>query len=141
MSTQGLTAVHKSITVTTNDPKNRQILLTVTAAVQPEFILSDRIIFFGSVPRGTEAVKSIVITISTDEPVKLLSAESTDASFAVRLEPVEESNGKRLRLTGFLKSDAKEGYHFGMLVVKTTSSFTPELRIPVRGTVVTPQGD
>lgn len=141
IATEGLTAVNKTVIVTSNDPQNRQILLGITAAVQREFTLSQRMIFFENVPAGKEAAMSVVITVSADNAVKLLSAESTDTSFAARLDPVEGSGGKQVRLTGTMKADAKEGYHFGMLLVKTSSSFTPELKIPVRGWVVAPQNN
>ncbi len=137
----GLTAVNKTITVTTNDPQNRQIILNLTASVQPEFMLSERTIFFGNIPRGKEESRSIVITIPADRAVKLVSAESTDTVFAARLEPVDASDAKKIKLVATMKADAKEVYHFGTLVVKTTSPLTPELKIPVRGMVAAAQNN
>ncbi len=139
VKTEALTAVNKTIKVTSNDPQNNEVDLRLTATVQPEFALSERVMFFGSVPRGKEEIREIVVTISPDRAVKIVSAGSTDDSFSARLEPVEGSEGKKVRLVGVLKADAKEGYHFGMLVIKTSSAFTPELKVPVRGTIVAPQ--
>ncbi len=137
VKTEGVTAaINKTVTVTTNDPQNQQVVLSLTAVVEPEFVLSERTIFFGNVPRGKETTKEILITISADRPVKLVSAEATDANFTARLEPVAEMNGKKSRLIGVMRPDAKDGYHFGWLVVKTSSPLTPELKISVRGTVV-----
>ncbi len=141
VKTEGLTAVNKLVTVTTNDPKNRQVALTITASVQPEFILSDRTIYFGSVPQGTEQIRSLLITIPEGKSVKILGADSTDASFAAKVEPVPDSDGRKIKLIGVMKGSAATGYHFGMLVVKTSSTFTPELKIPVRGMVVAAQND
>jgi hypothetical protein len=139
IKTEGVTAINKTVTVTTNDPRNQQIVLGITAIVEPEFALSERTIFFGNVPKGKEATKELVITVTSDKPLKLLGAESTEASFAVRLEPVAGTNGKKTKLYAALKPDTKEGYHFGMLVIKTGSPLTPELKIPVRGMVIAEQ--
>lgn len=139
IKTEGVTALNKTVTVLTNDPRNQQVVLSITAAVEPEFALSERTIFFGNVPRGKEATKELVITVTTDKPLKVLSAESTEPSFAVRLEPMAGTNGKKTKVHAALKPDAKEGYHFGSLVIKTGSPLTPELKIPVRGMVVAEQ--
>ena len=134
--TEGVAAINKTITVTTNDPGNPQVVLSIVATVEPEFSLSQRFIYFGNVPKGTEATKELVITVTSDKPLKVLSAESTEASFSVRLEPMAGTNGKKTKLYASLKPETKEGYHFGMLLIKTGSPLTPELKISVRGTVV-----
>ena len=135
INTQGQTAIHKSVVVVSNDPKNPQVSLSLTGTVVPEFALSERFIYFGSVPPGKEVVKELLITIPPEKSVKVLSAESTDQYVAVKLEPVAGSNGKQVKLTATQKADTKPGYHFGMVVVKTSSALTPELKIPVRGNV------
>jgi hypothetical protein len=135
VNTQGQTAIHKSVVVVTNDPKQPQISLSLTGMVIPEFGLSERFIYFGSVPPGKEIVKELLITIPPEKSVKVLSAESTDQYVAVKLEPVPGSDGKKTKLVATQKSDTKPGYHFGTVVIKTSSPLTPELRIPVRGNV------
>ena len=135
INTQGQTALHKSIVVISNDPKQQQITLSLSGTVVPEFGLSERGIYFGSVPPGKEVVKELLITIPPEKSVKVLSAESTDQYVTVKLEPVPGSNGKKVRLVATQKPDTKAGYHFGMVVIKTSSTFTPELKIPVRGIV------
>jgi uncharacterized protein (DUF302 family) len=109
--------------------------------VEPEFIQPERLIYFGNVPRGKEAIKETVISIAQDRPVELVSAESSDASVTVKLEPVPDSNNKKVKLIATQKADAKEGFHGGMIVIKTTSTYTPELRISVRGNVVASQSN
>ncbi len=141
VSTEGIAAVNKTVTVMTNDPRQRQVVLNITAEVEPEFVPSERTINLGNVPKGREESRSIVITIAVDRAVRLLSAESNEASFAARLDPVAGTEGKKVKLICVMKADANEGYHFGILVVKTSSPFTPELKIPVRGMVVAAQND
>lgn len=135
VNTQGQTAIHKSVVVVTNDPKQPQISLSLTGIVIPEFGLSERFIYFGSTPPGKEVAKELLITIPPDRSVKVLSAESTDQYVTVKLEPVSGSGGKKTRLIATQKSDTKPGYHFGVVVIKTSSTLTPELKIPVRGNV------
>ena len=126
--------IEKTVTVTTNDPRQSQIILNLAATIEPEFNISERAVYFGSVPKGKEVVREIEIRVPPEKSVKLLSAESTDAQVVVRLEPVGAS-GKTYKVVATQKADAPDGYHFGNIVVKTTSPFTPELRIPVRGMI------
>jgi hypothetical protein len=139
VNTGGLSgSLTKYIGVTSNDPRQPEITLQVTAVVQPEFRLSEPGIFFGGVPRGREVTKELTIAIAPERRIKILHAESTDRNVMVRLVPVPGSNEKRVRLVVIQKPDSPEGYHFGTIVVKTTSALTPELRIPVRGLVNSP---
>jgi hypothetical protein len=139
VNTSGLSgSVTKYVAVTSNDPRQPEVTLQVTAVVQPEFGLSEPGIFFGGVPRGREATKELTITIAPERSIRLLHAESSDQNVKVRLEPVPGSNDKRVRLVVVQKPDAPEGYHFGTIIIKTTSTLTPELRIPVRGLVNSP---
>jgi hypothetical protein len=131
--------ISKTVTVTTNDPLQPQIILTIKAEVQPEFALSQRSIWFGSNPGGKEISREILVTVSPDRNSKVLSAESTDRSVAVKLEPVSDSNGQKLKVLAIQKSDAKDGYHFGMIILKTTSNLIPEVKIPVRGQITSGQ--
>jgi hypothetical protein len=137
--TENLTTVNKTVAVTTNDPKNQQIMLSLMAIVEPEFALSERAIFFGNVPKGKEATKELIITVADGKEAKPLSAETTDQSVSVKLEPMAGSGGKKFKLNVTQRSDAKDGYHYGVILVKTSSSLSPELKIPVRGIVVAPQ--
>ena len=137
--TENLSAVNKTVMVTTNDPKNQQIMLTLMASVEPEFVLSERAIFFGNVPKGKEATRELIITVAEGKEAKPLSVETTDQSVSLKLEPMAGSGGKKFRLNVTQKSDAKDGYHYGVILVKTSSPLNPELKISVRGIVVAPQ--
>ena len=133
--TEGITSkVTKTVTVTTNDPRQPQVILTVMATVRSEFTLSENRIFFGNVPTGKEASKEIVITIVGERPLKLLSAVSTDNNVRVKLQPVPGS-GKSFKLVSIRKLDAKPGHHSGSIVVRTSSIYKPELKIPVSGMI------
>ncbi len=141
MKAEGGTVLSKVINVSTNDPKRPLVTLTITAEVQPEFGLSERSIYFGSMPGGRELTREIVITLLLKDPARLLSAESTDESVTARLEPVPGSNGRKVKLVAVQKASAKNGYHLGSILIKTTSKLTPELRIPVSGLVTLGQSN
>jgi hypothetical protein len=130
--------IEKQITITTNDPRNASVTLSIKAVVEPEIAASESSIFFENVPAGKEARKWIILTIQDAKPIKILSASSTDPNVAAILEPVQGSNGKKWKLILVRKADVKPGYHFGRIDVKTTSKLTPEISIYERGTVPTP---
>jgi hypothetical protein len=135
VKTEGIAAVNKAVTVTTNDPRQQRIVLTLMAVVEPEFQLSERSVYFGNVPSGQGVTKEVTIKIPADKSASITGVSSTDQYVSARLEPVPDSNGKQYTLTLTQRPDAKEGYHFGMVILKTTSSLTPELKVPVRGIV------
>jgi hypothetical protein len=125
--------LHKTVTVTSNDPLHQQVVLTITAAVESEFTPSQPSVYFGKVPKGQEVTKEIFITVQSPAAVSIVSVESNDSNVTARIEPAPNSDGKKYKLIATQKADAKEGYHFGALTVKTTSERTPEFRIPERG--------
>lgn len=139
VKTEGASALSKSVNITTNDPKQPRVTLVVSAVVQPEFGLSEKSIYFGSVPKGKEVIKEITITLPLKKAVKILSANSTDQNVTVRLEPVPDAAGKQMKLIAVQKADAKDGYHFGAIILKTTSVLAPEVKIPVRGLITANQ--
>jgi len=139
VKTDGLPgALAKSIIVRTNDPRNPQIFLSVSALVVAEIELSEPALFFGAVPAGKEATRELVITIASERDIRLLGAVSDDSDIAVRLASVPESNGKKTRLIASLKPNARSGYHAGTVAIKTSGARNPELRVMVRGIVGTP---
>ncbi len=130
--------LEKLVYVTTNDPGNPEVRLTVKATVEPEIALSEYGIFFDTAPRGREVRKEVILTIPAGKPIKILSAESNDPKVSVKLEPVPGSNGQKWKLIAIQKADAKPGYHFGEIVVRTSSRLTPKISIYERGTVAAP---
>jgi hypothetical protein len=130
VDTAGLTgAIDKSVTIATNDPRRPLVTVSVRADVQPEISVSSSSIYFETVPKGNDVTKEVIITVPPERPIKILSAESTDESVTVKLDPVSDSAGKKVRLTATQKGDEKIGYRSGSIIIKTTSYLTPELSI------------
>lgn len=130
----------KTVTVTSNDPRQPQIILNITALVEPEFQLSDRSLYFGVVSKGTEVVKELTVTVPEGRKVKVVGVESTDQYVSVQLQPAPGTGDRTYKILARQTPDAKEGYHFGNLLIKTTSSLTPELKVPMRGMISAGQG-
>jgi hypothetical protein len=122
-------AVTESVKIFTNDPQHPSVLLSIKADVQQEISLSSPSIYFGDVPKGKEVTEEIIITVPAEKSIKILSAESSDESVKVRLEPVPESKEKKVKLIATYRTDGKIGYRLGNITVKTTSYLTPELSI------------
>ena len=139
VKTEGKTGrIENRVTVTTNDPRQAEITLKLSAVSEPEFSYSPRSLYFGKVPQGQEVTKELTVSITEGKGVKVLSVESTDENVTVKLKPDPVSSARKVTVVAVQKADTKEGYHFGSIVVKTSSKFTPELKIPVRGMVTAP---
>ena len=124
-------AIDKSVNILTNDPRRRSVSLSIRADVQPEISVSSPSIFFENVPIGKEVTREVTITVQAERSIKILSAESTDESVIAKLEPVPDTEGKKIKLVATQKGDGKIGYRSGTIIVKTTSYLTPELSIYV----------
>jgi len=47
----------KTVSVMSSDPRQPVVVLTLTAVVEPEFVISEPSIYFGNVPRGREVTR------------------------------------------------------------------------------------
>jgi hypothetical protein len=128
-------AVEKSVNVKTNDPQNPIVRLSIKAVVEPEIVISEPAIFFGRAPEGKQITKEIEITLSPGKLLKILSARSEDPAVEVRLEPAPEN---KYKLIAVQKADAKPGYHFGKIIIKTNSRHSREITIYESGESATP---
>jgi hypothetical protein len=132
VDTAGVTgAIDETVNIITNDPRRPSVSFSVKADVRPEISVSSPSIYFESASQGQEVIKEIIITVAAEKSIRILSAESTDKSVIAKLEPVPESEGKKVKLTATLKPDGKAGYRLERIMVKTTSYLTPELLIYV----------
>jgi hypothetical protein len=134
LNTRGLVGrLIKEIGVVTNDPKQPRIRLKLRTLIQPEIGISERSVYFGVVPKGREVKKEITLTIPADKSIKILEAFSTNDNVKVELVTVPDKGEKEIKLILTQVAAAKEGYHFGNVVIKTTSALNPQFMIPVRG--------
>ena len=134
LNTRGLVGrLVKEVGVVTNDPERPRVRLKLQTRIQPEIHLSERSVYFGVVPMGREVRREIVLSIPPEKSIKILEAFSTNENVKVELVEVPGTDEKEMKLILIQVASAKEGYHFGNIVIKTTSSLNPQLTITVRG--------
>jgi hypothetical protein len=127
-------AIEKLVNVKTNDPENPVVGLSIKAVIELEINISEPTIFFGRAPQGKQITKEIEISFAPGKSLKILSARSEDAKVAVRIEPALP----KYKLVAVQKADAKPGYHFGKIIIKTNSRYNPEIAIYESGEVTVP---
>jgi len=127
--------VEKHVNILTNDPRQSTITLSIKAMVDREIALSEPTVYFGSAPKGKEVRRQIILSFPVGKAIKILSATCTDPNVIVKLDPLPGSEGRKLTLTAIQKADAKPGYHFGEIILKTNSTFTPSITIYERGMI------
>jgi hypothetical protein len=128
-------AVEKRVNIMTNDPHHSTVTISVKAVVEPEIDMSESTIYFGNAPMGQEIQREVILTLPAGGSIRILNAASSDRSVAVKLEPVPGSDGRKMRLTAIQKANANPGYHFGRIILKTTSPRTRVISIYERGVV------
>lgn len=135
--TSGLRGVvTRKVALTSNDPARRDIVLQMRASVVPEFRASTRVVDFGQWPAGEEAHASFTVSTGVATAATVVSAESTDPIVSVRLVPAGAGLGiTEVSIIVTRKRHVRRGPHAGNIIVRTSSRYTTEIRIPVRGIV------
>ena len=128
---EDLGPIEKQITVVTNDPRHATVTLAIRGVVEPEIGMSERSVIFESASVREDDRREIILTIPAAKPIRIISAISTNPNIAVSLEPVSGSNGKQMKLIAVRNPNVKPGYHYGQIVVKTTSHLNPEFSISI----------
>lgn len=109
------------------------IVLRVRVHVQPEVVVSPSVVDFKSVEKGTPTRQEVTVQIHERSPARLVRVGATADHVSVRW----LSNGsRRHRVVLEPASTHGPGPVFGNLVLTTSSPLMPELRIPIRGQVV-----
>jgi len=141
----------KTLTLYSNDPMRPSLEVIVSAKVDPEFSLDPDKVDFGTVPKGTGAVKEMRLRTLTDVPFKVTGVEpvqpgSEDKPFpGLRLESVllPESEWQKaghaeyvIRIT--VGPDMPPGpFDLGAYISTDIKRFR-FLRVPLHGTVEAP---
>jgi hypothetical protein len=129
-------ALEKYVNIRTNDPKNPVIGLSIKAVVIPEIEVSDYYIYLEG--KGKRAAKEVIVMVTPGKSLKILGVRSTDPRVAARLEPAPGSDITKCRLIVMQKPDAKPGDHFGQIIIKTNSRYSPEITIHESGSIAAP---
>ncbi|MDQ3070325.1 MAG: DUF1573 domain-containing protein [Acidobacteriota bacterium] len=124
--------INRTVSIKTNDPRRRTLVLAIEADVRPEFTVTERLIDFGGVS-GAKPVSRVLEIERVFGNAAVHSVTSTDALVDARLEPTSPSS---VRVVAVRRTTTHAGQHWGNLVLATTSAAMPEIRIPIRGVSV-----
>jgi hypothetical protein len=125
--------VSATVRVQTNDPKRPQVLLELKARVHSEFYLSANAVTFRPSDRAVPARQIIHVAIDRATQATLLEARSTDPRVTVRLNAIPPARGGGFDVVVAEVPTRDRRTHFGNIVVTTSSTYMPTIRIPVSG--------
>jgi hypothetical protein len=130
----------KSYTVTTNDPDNERLVLTLSGDVVQVFEISSELALTGFTDEILK--KDVILTNQLDEPIHLEGYRWSDeksmtpemeGKIGVKLEPVER--GRQYRLTVWNKEQLGPGHYLGYLYLKSDFEGLKEKKVMVRFTI------
>jgi len=108
----------RRIVVDSNDPKRPSTELQIKGTIVQEFSLSRPEIDLRDGPQQLQISGTAAVT----------KAESSDPHVEVEL----QSPGHLTSVVVLKERKGSPPFHFGLLVLKTTSQFRPEIRLPIR---------
>jgi len=124
----------KRVTVLTDDPKNKEIPLTITGRVLAIYTLSTKSIKLTGVA-GEKIEETIRLIPDKNYPfsVESVTAKKGD-NIRVRIDKIKEAEGIQYELTVENTATAP-GVYFDTLRLKTDSEIKPEINISVVGRI------
>ncbi len=125
-------AVHKTVTVTFNDPAQSNVVLQLTGKVWTPVEVNPPSVFFQYAEEGTNSEsRTIRIVNNEKEPLALEPPQWTNANFRVALKTVKE--GREFSIEVATVPPMAEGTVNVPLSFKTSSKELPVINIPVTG--------
>jgi hypothetical protein len=121
----------KELMIPTNAPLRRSVLVTVRADVHSDVDVSPRVLYLSSESLAAEA-RLHVARGSGAEPV---SIRTTDPLVTAHVEQVGTAEDYAFVVVARAHSKSPLPWNLGTIVIGTNSQTTPELRIPVRGSL------
>lgn len=125
----------RTVTVYSNDPDNIFTLLVLTGDVALDVGADPPQLWVGALPAGTTFWREIYVL--TDGSTEVLSVSTDGNQLVARSEPLADGR-KGYRIDVTIAGDAVPGLLNDAVLVRTTSSRRPLLRIPVTGKVIAP---
>ena len=130
----------KSYTVTTNDPENERIVLTLAGDVVKVFEVSSELAITGF--KDEDLKKEVILTNQLDTPINLTdyrwserqrSSPELSDKIGVELKTIEK--GRKYRLTVWNRVPLEPGHYLGDLYLKSDFEGLTEKKLLVRFTV------
>lgn len=127
--------VRRDITLVTDDPVHKTVVFALAGVVSAELESSEAYVDFGTIADGGDVVRAIYLGTNVNRDIELLSIRSTDPKVGVTVDSTTIHPGTPAVMTLRCLPNTGGGRIFGNVIVATSSSVKPELRIPIRGTV------
>ena len=117
------------VTVRSNHPKEPVVEIPVAAEVIGDIEVFPNQFFLGLLKKGQSASKTITLSTSARERLKV---EKVDSPFDyIKVESKPETDGKNYAITATLKDTAPLGLIKGEVVIHTNNSDQPEIKVPL----------
>lgn len=131
-STRFRGAVHKSISLETNDPRHQQVIFGLLGNVRAELVYSPEQVNWGTVPAGKELESTITITNHSQTTVNLQPPQTTHDDLTAELSAQQLPPGGQveLRVRGKLKPEQTR--ISGYVIIPTDYQKLPHIRLSVR---------
>ncbi len=142
---------HKTLTLTTNDPKNPHVSIDVTAKVDPEFLLEPAILDFGTISKGTRVEKTLRFRAlqqvkqadQTYQPITLSGTQIVGQApgLETSVEPIPQEKWAKPDMPEALvkvtlnTNELPLGPYMAMFHVKNNTVRVPSLPVPTMGDV------
>jgi len=128
-------AVVKTVYLYVNDPQQPVAQFHLRGTVKPELVMSPEQADFGRLIPGRSAEVRITLTNQGDQEITLSTPETTSPELQAELTGSQLPVGNSVQLV--VKAKAREGKPrlSGYVMIKTSSSLVPELRLPVYGSI------
>jgi hypothetical protein len=120
---------HKTITIESNDPNNRNLTLFLNGAAASAIDVTPDRITFSQVAAGTVSTAEVVLAATGTNSFKILRAESTSPAFAADVSPIEE--GRKYRVAVRMEQSFQPESPGGQINVQTDDPARPTIAIPV----------
>jgi len=126
--------VHKSITVTCNDPTKANVILGLQGTIWKAFDVSPMYAVFNLPPEGQSNQTQVVRIVSNeDQPVTLSDPTCNNAAFKTELKTVQEGKEFELRVT--VSPSQASGNFSGSINLKTSSLKMPVVSLTAFATI------
>jgi hypothetical protein len=126
-------AQRRTVTVYSNDPTQRSVMLTMTGEVELDVAPETSQVYLGIVPPGAALLRAVALHSASDG-VRLGPPQSDAPQLAVSLDDAVEGDAVAMLTIG-TASGAPPGPFSTVVRVPTTSPRHPTLRVTVTGTI------
>ena len=123
-------AQRRTVTVYSNDPTQRAVLLTLTGTVALEAAADPPRVFLGPVPPGIARLREVALRAGNDA-LRFVGASTDAAQLTVRV--IDGAAGRALAIG--TAADAAPGPFTATVRVHTTSPTRPVVEVPVAGLI------